>query len=186
MQKYRFSAIQGVNLAESLELENAQDPSTSDRATAILGACYALTFVSLYMGDPVANFIVLVRGCASLSQRMLQAGLTSPFFPAEEFIVQNDPNTAIVRKQLQCAQPLAPSVTAGLRESLRLVEELCDLRPFERDMLGRMQAVVALTSGPIEGEISNHASPHEDVFDSWELTQPSQPRINTCQFGTCS
>lgn len=158
MQKYRFSAIQGVNLAESLELENAQDPSISDRATAILGACYALTFVSLYMGDPVANFIVLVRGCASLSQRMLQAGLTSPFFPAEEFIVQNDPNTAIVRKQLQCAQPLASIVTSGLRESLGLVEELCELRPFERDMLDRMQAIVALTSGPIEGEILTHRS----------------------------
>ncbi|KAM0723465.1 hypothetical protein Q7P37_000451 [Cladosporium fusiforme] len=154
VQKYRFSAIRGVNLADELELEKSPDPSISDRATAILAACYALTFISLYMGDPVSNFLVLVRGCASLSRRMVQAGLTSPFFPPDEMVILNDPHIAVIRKQLHSAQPLPPAVTAAARGSLRLLETTCDLRPHEKDMLSRMQSIVAVTSGPIEA--ANH------------------------------
>lgn len=159
VQKYRFSAIRGVNLADSVQLNKA-DPSISDRATAVLAACYALTHISLYMGDPLANFLVLVRGCATLSERMLQAGLSSPFFPSDEYIIMNDPHKAVMRKQLQSAESLPPSLNAAARESLRLVEGTCTLQPFEREMLSRMQSVVAVTSGPIEG-ISNSQHPTE-------------------------
>lgn len=105
------------------------------------------------MGDSVAQFLILIRGSASLSERMLQAGVKSPFFPTDEYVLKTDPHTAVIRKQLHSALPLPSIMTAAARESLRLVEETCDLWPYERDMLGRMQSVVAMTNGPIEGEI---------------------------------
>lgn len=138
-------------MANDMHLENARDSAVSDRATAILAACYALTFTSLYMGDPVSHVLILVRGCASLAQRMLQAGLNSPLFPPNELISGNDPHRLVVRKQLYNAQPLPFETTAAARESLNLVECTCQFQSFEQDILQRMKSIVGLTCGPIDG-----------------------------------
>lgn len=148
VRKYRFSAIQGINSLGNLTY--SQDPSVSDRATAVLATCYALTFISLYMGDPFSNFLVLIRGCSSLSRRILQAGLSSPLFPRADYIVLDDPHTTIIREYLHLAQPLSSTAGSEARESLSRVEQLCYLRPFEKNMLQLMKSVVAITNGAIE------------------------------------
>lgn len=151
MQKYRFSAIQGINSEDNFDLPHAQDLNSSDRATAVLAAIYALAFTSLHMGDPIGHFMVLVRGCSAVTRRMVEAGFTSPLFPQNEHQLSVRPHMDLMRQRMGNATPLPTEVTDSARESLRLVEETCDFLPFEQDFLNRMKAVVSLTSGPIEG-----------------------------------
>lgn len=155
MQKYRFAAIRGINSVDDINLKDLQDPSAGERATAVLASCYALTFISLYMGDPVSNFLVLVRGCASLSARMLQAGLKSPLFPEDEnLIIKDDPNSALVRRQFFNGTSLCPTAAVEARCSLDAIEQLCNIELFQQEVLERMKGIVAVTSGPLEGELS--------------------------------
>jgi hypothetical protein len=58
----------------------------------------------------------------------------------------------VMRKRLGNASPLPAEVTEAARESLGFVEMSCEFMPFELDFLHRMQSVVSITSGPIEGE----------------------------------
>jgi hypothetical protein len=50
------------------------------------------------------------------------------------------------------AMPLPTEVIDAARASLHFVGETCDFLPFEQDFLDRMKSVVAVTSGPIEGD----------------------------------
>jgi hypothetical protein len=62
----------------------------------------------------------------------------------------------VMRKRLGNATPLPAEVTEAARQSLDFVE-MClsfEFLPFELDFLQRMQKVVAITSGPIEGEFN--------------------------------
>jgi len=152
VQKYRFSAIQGINSEDNFDLPNSLDLNNSDRATAVLAAIYALAFTSLHMGDPIGHFMVLVRGCSAVTRRIVEAGFTSPLFPQDEEKLSVRPHMDVMRKRMGNATPLPTEVTHAARESLRLVQEKCDFLPFEQDFLDRMKSVVALTSGPIEGE----------------------------------
>ena len=152
MQKYRFSALQGINSEDNFDLPNALDKSDSDRATAVLAAIYALAFTSLHMGDPIGHFMVLVRGCSAVTRRMVEAGFTSPLFPQDEENLSVRPHMDVMRKRMGNAMPLPTEVVDSARASLYLVEEKCDFLPFEQDFLNRMKSVVAVTSGPIEGD----------------------------------
>lgn len=156
VQKYRCSAIQGINSEDNFDLPNALDLNNSDRATAVLAAIYALAFTSLHMGDPIGHFMVLVRGCSAVTRRIVEAGFNSPLFPQDEEKLTIRPHMDVMRKRMGNATPLPTEVTDAARESLRMVQETCDFLPFEQDFLNRMKSVVALTSGPIEGESSLH------------------------------
>jgi len=152
VQKYRFSALQGINSEDNFDLPNAINTSDSDRATAVLAAIYALAFTSLHMGDPIGHFMVLVRGCSAVTRRMVEAGFTSPLFPQGEENLSVRPHMDVMRKRMGNAMPLPTEVIDAARASLHLVGETCDFLPFEQDFLDRMKSVVAVTSGPIEGE----------------------------------
>lgn len=60
----RGQAIKGLN--EAL----AKESRGYGESDALLAACYALTFQSSYMGDGMADFITLVRGCALVTQQI--------------------------------------------------------------------------------------------------------------------
>jgi len=152
VHRYRSSAIRGINSEDNFDLPGAKDLTASDRATAVLAAIYALAFTSLHMGDPIGHFMVLVRGCSSVTRRIVEAGLTSPLFPQDLDHVSPRPHMEVMRKRLGNASPLPAEVTEAARASLGFVEMSCDFLPFELDFLHRMQQVVAITSGPIEGE----------------------------------
>ena len=153
VHKYRSSAIRGINSEDNFDLPGSKDLSASDRATAVLAAIYALAFTSLHMGDPIGHFMVLVRGCSSVTRRIVEAGLTSPLFPQDLDHLSPRPHMEVMRSRLGNASPLPTEVTEAARASLSFVEMSCpELVPFELDFLHRMQSVVAITSGPIEGE----------------------------------
>lgn len=64
---HRGAAIAGLNAALSQQKQPAHSPSPPHRygdSDAMLAACYALTFQASYMGDGLADFITMVRGCA--------------------------------------------------------------------------------------------------------------------------
>lgn len=155
VQKYRFSALAGINSSDNFDLPNSQDLTRSDRATAVLAAIYALAFTSLHMGDPIGHFMVLVRGCSAVTRRIVEAGFTSPLFPQSEEALTARPHMDVMRKRMGNALPIPAEVTAAARQSLQLVEDSCTFLPFELDFLDRMKSCVAITSGPIEGECAS-------------------------------
>ena len=104
------------------------------------------------MGDPIGHFMVLVRGCSAVTRRMVEAGFTSPLFPQGEENLSVRPHMDVMRKRMGNAMPLPTEVIDAARASLCMVEECCDFLPFEQDFLNRMKLVVAVTSGPIEGD----------------------------------
>lgn len=96
--------------------------------------------------------MVLVRGCSAVTRRMVEAGFTSPLFPQGEENLSVRPHMDVMRKRMGNAMPLPTEVIDAARASLCMVEECCDFLPFEQDFLNRMKSVVAVTSGPIEGD----------------------------------
>ncbi|KIX10031.1 uncharacterized protein Z518_01112 [Rhinocladiella mackenziei CBS 650.93] len=66
---HRIYAIQGLNSAMS---ESSQE---SNESGAILAACYALTFQSVYLADGMIDFIVFVRGCYLAANTFRGGGL---------------------------------------------------------------------------------------------------------------
>lgn len=63
---HRGQAIAGLNQALS---QTARAYGESD---AMLASCYALTFQASYMGDGLADFITMVRGCALTTEKIRQ------------------------------------------------------------------------------------------------------------------
>lgn len=155
VQKYRSSALAGINSSDNFDLPNSQDLTRSDRATAVLAAIYALAFTSLHMGDPIGHFMVLVRGCSAVTRRIVEAGFTSPLFPQSEEKLTARPHMNVMRKRMGNALPIPAEVTEAARQSLQLVEDSCTFLPFELDFLDRMKSCVAITCGPIEGECTS-------------------------------
>lgn len=63
---HRGHAIAGLNQALS------QTARTYGESDAMLASCYALTFQASYMGDGLADFITMVRGCALTTDKIRQ------------------------------------------------------------------------------------------------------------------
>ena len=70
---HRGQAIAGLNTALSMP---ARHYGESD---AMLAACYALTFQASYMGDGLADFITMVRGCALTTAKIKQEDVPTAF-----------------------------------------------------------------------------------------------------------
>lgn len=63
---HRGQAIAGLNQALSQTQRNYGE------SDAMLASCYALTFQASYMGDGLADFITMVRGCALTTDKIRQ------------------------------------------------------------------------------------------------------------------
>lgn len=155
VQKYRLSALAGINSSNNFDLPNSKDLTHSDRATAVLAAIYALAFTSFHLGDPIGHFMVLVRGCSAVTRRIVEAGFTSPLFPQDAEQLTARPHMDVMRKRFGNALPISVEVTEAARQSLQLVDESCSFLSFELDFLDRMKSCVAITCGPIEGEFTS-------------------------------
>lgn len=153
VQRYRTLAIRGLNSKENFDLGNndATDPSVSLQATAVLAACFALTFASSYMGDPMGQFLVLVRGCFSVTHRMTKLGLASPFFRHESSHAMSEMHMQVMRERLRNAKPACPELAEAARKSLEQVQRSCTLQSFEQQLHRSMQDIVASASDPITG-----------------------------------
>ncbi|KAL2431448.1 hypothetical protein ABEF95_009068 [Exophiala dermatitidis] len=65
---HRGQALAGLNRA----LSHQQGTLRYGESDAMLASCYALTFQASYMGDGLADFITMVRGCALTTSKILQ------------------------------------------------------------------------------------------------------------------
>lgn len=63
---HRGQAIKGLNEA----LAKGGTGNAYGESDALLAACYALTFQASYMGDGMADFITMVRGCALITEQI--------------------------------------------------------------------------------------------------------------------
>jgi hypothetical protein len=70
---HRGHAIAGLNTALS------QPSRHYGEADAMLAACYALTFQASYMGDGLADFITMVRGCALTTAKIKENEMHTAF-----------------------------------------------------------------------------------------------------------
>ena len=75
---HRVLAIKGSNAAISKPSRSGSD------ADALLGACYALVFQSVYMRDGLPEFFQMVRGCSLLSEQLKSENVPMAFFLTEK------------------------------------------------------------------------------------------------------
>ena len=75
--RHRVLAIKGLNAAISQTHRSGSD------ADALLAACYALTFQSVYMSDGLPEFFQMVRGCSLLSEQLKSENIPTAFFLTE-------------------------------------------------------------------------------------------------------
>lgn len=69
----RGQAIKGLNDAL------AQANCSYGESDALLAACYALTFQASYMGDGMADFITMIRGCALVTTQIKESRSLTAF-----------------------------------------------------------------------------------------------------------
>ena len=107
---HRGKAIKGLNDALARGSRGAGD------SDAMLAACYALTFQASYMGDGMADFIAMVRGCALLTEQMNRSQECTAFAMGAEMHV------GIMVPRLDRMPPIDPGlITPGIlsTENLR-------------------------------------------------------------------
>lgn len=109
---HRGHAIAGLNQALSQQAHHYGE------ADAMLAACYALTFQAAYMGDGLADFITMVRGCALTTAKVKEEGATTAFN------LQPDWHIKVMAPRLAAL----PSVNQRLLEIG--LEAMEDIRPF--------------------------------------------------------
>ncbi|EXJ87686.1 hypothetical protein A1O1_04610 [Capronia coronata CBS 617.96] len=114
---HRGQAIAGLNQALS-QWQTARRYGESD---AMLAACYALTFQALYMGDGLADFVTMVRGCALTTEKIRHDN--SP----TAFNLQPDYHLECMAPRLQQLPSVDPRL---LEDAGRALDEI---RPYMSD-----------------------------------------------------
>ena len=109
---HRGQAIAGLNQALSQRVKNYGE------SDAMLAACYALTFQASYMGDGLADFITMVRGCALTTGKIQDEG------GATAFNLQPDWHIKVMAPRLA----KLPQVNSTLLEEG--LEALENIRPY--------------------------------------------------------
>ena len=154
VDRHRALAMQGLNSME-LRKANGANRSSGDQETmlsALLAACYVLTFASSYMGDSLSLFLVLVRGCSSLTKQIVENGYCSPLLPWKSRSMTPEPHLEVMRRRLLHVAPLSQDEIADARISLALVEKDCVFLPFQWHLFGHMKSVVDNVDEPFQGE----------------------------------
>jgi hypothetical protein len=111
---HRGHAIEGLNKAL-----NKTDRSYGE-SDAMLAACYALTFQASHMGDGMIDFITMVRGCALVTEKVKQEGLTTAFN------IERDAHLRIMSPRLDELPEVDGDILAGGITSLTQMQHLLD------------------------------------------------------------
>lgn len=111
---HRGHAIRGLNKAL------AKGSRGHGEADALLAACYALAFQAFYMGDGMADFITMVRGCALVTEQIKSEKSTTAFNVEKDMhiLLMNSRLDKLPRPDLSLVTPAITSVEA-LRPLLR-------------------------------------------------------------------
>lgn len=158
VDRHRSLAMQGLNSMELVKANGAHRASHDHetRLSALLATCYLLTFASSYMGDSLNLFLVLVRGCNSLTKQIVADGYTSPLLPWKSRSATADPHLEVMRRRLRNVPALQADEVSGARISLALVESNCVFLPFQWRIFELMKAIVDNVKEPIEGKRASH------------------------------
>lgn len=154
VDRHRALAMQGLNSMELVKSSrgnhNSGDQETS--LSALLATCYLLCFASSYMGDSLSLFLVLVRGCSSLTQQIVKDGYTSPLLPWKSRSATAEPHLEVMRRRLQDVSPFSEDEVRDAKNSLALAEKACVFLPFQGRIFQNMKAVLANVDEPFESE----------------------------------
>ena len=135
---HRGQAIAGLNQALS---QPALHYGESD---AMLAACYALTFQASYMGDGLADFITMVRGCALTTAKIKQEDAHTAFN------LQTNWHFKVMAPRLanlpRVNHILLESGIAALEDIQPLLEDEVDL-DFHQSLIEVLEALLASPQG---------------------------------------
>ncbi|KAK3045781.1 hypothetical protein LTR09_012684 [Extremus antarcticus] len=151
VERHRARALHGLtNFQNGAAGTLANGKGNETRLNAQLATAYALTFCASYLGDPISQFLVLVRGCASLSAQIMQSGHSSLLFPNGGQSVSHHDHLQAMRGRLESAPALPDSeqITAA-RLSLRAIVERCTLTSVEAKILALMQSMLDNIDAPV-------------------------------------
>ena len=151
VERHRALALRGLTHFRSDCGEfTGSGKANEDRLSAQLATAYALTFCASYMGDPMSQFLVLVRGCASLSAHIMRSGHSSPLFPNGGKSDSHYDHLQAMRERLVTAPALPDSEQSRpAKLSLRAITERCALTDVERKILALMDLVLDQIDAPV-------------------------------------
>jgi hypothetical protein len=133
---YRGLAISGVNSALS------KPPTCKEDADAILATCWILTGVTMYMGESVEEFFIMMRGIALILQQKWVEKYGTSFIK-----LSLEGQTGIILPRLEEVPLLPEHLVVEARESVELMRELeLDMGDVERKIYGIQKNMVRLLS----------------------------------------
>ena len=147
---HRGNAIAGLNQALS---QTARSYGESD---AMLASCYALTFQASYMGDGLADFITMVRGCVLTTEKIKQEQTPTAFN------LQSDWHFKYMAPRLQNLPAVDPCLLADAYNGL---ENMRPLLTGDAEMdfhAALVDVITALQESPASGYLQ-----FIGVYDVW-------------------
>lgn len=149
-----MQAVRGLNEALS------HPPTRGEDADAILATCYALAVQTTYIGESVAEFLTMLRGCHLVISKKWHLLLGSHFHRIENYCQLHQSS-----EKLRVLPVYDPAVCVPAIESMKLIQPLC-VRPTEVKVCDMLLGIVsALNESTREG-----MSPK---------SRPSQPLTST-------
>lgn len=142
---HRSIAVEGLS-------QNLGLMSTSEAASdALLATCYALAMQSLYLHGTLYEYLVMVRGCGLITNRVRAAKGSSNFITIPR-LYKLEPGYE--EKYEDEGQPLIDmNIAQGMRESLDAVQYVCTT-DGERALYRLLPPIAdALFSSPLKGII---------------------------------
>jgi hypothetical protein len=133
---YRGLAISGLNSAHS------KPPTCKEDADAILATCWILSAVTMYMGESVEEFFIMIRGIALILQQKWAEKYGTSFNK-----LSLEGQTGIILPRLEKVPLLPEHLVVEARESVELLMELeMDMGDVERRIYGIQKNMVRLPS----------------------------------------
>lgn len=166
VERHRNQAMRGLLECQcDGEISAASVASREIRLNAQLAAAYVLTFTATYMGDPVSRFMVLVRGCTSLTGEIIRCNFTSPLFPQGQGPTSSDTHVDAMRDRLTGAPLLECAEQIDMaKHSLQSAAIHLTFTPVEMEFFTLLQITLESVNNPIECMLPSQPTLHSEVL----------------------
>lgn len=139
---HRGHAIEGLNKALN------KTDRTYGESDAMLAACYALTFQASHMGDGMIDFITMVRGCALVTEKVKQEGLTTAFN------IERDSHLDMIGPRLQDLPDVESDIVASGLSALAELQYLLESYTEHQFHAALVNVLLSLQQSPQAGYIN--------------------------------
>lgn len=128
---HRVSAVRGLNEALS------RPPTKSEDADAILATCYSLAVQTTYIGESVAEFLTMLRGCHLVISKQWHLRIGSAFHRIETYCQLKHAS-----ENLRVLPVFDPDLCIPAIASLEVIQPLCKT-PLDKKICDMLLGIVS-------------------------------------------